>query len=203
MVDSSPSKTNPVGPATQERELNPDWDQSNTAFERVSNVVKTFVPPCLTRPWPDSDLCRSLHKGSTFESEQQCPFQPSGAKQRPGRLSSCVLSVLCSSWNSGQEGTFKSCPTVCLWGYSMIFLTRTPVSCPVPLRHDRKRWFLVLTFLLPWVMHKILSRPFRSPEQNGRNALIQELDPTLITFLELPERDKYEMWDMTFSQPAQ
>lgn len=133
----------------------------------------------------------------------QCSFQPSRAKQRPGRLSSCVLSVLCSSSNSGQEGTFESCPMVCLWGYWIIFLTRTPVSCSVSLRYGWKKWFLILTFLLPWVMYKILSRSFWSPGQKGRNVLIQELDPTLITFLELPETDKYKMWDMTFSQPAQ
>lgn len=188
MVDSYPSKTNTFGPVTLEKELNPDWDKSNIALERVNNIVKALVPPCLIRPWPDSDLCRSLHKESTFESEQQCPFQPSRAK--PGRLSSCVLSVLCSSSNSGQEGTFESCPVVCLCGYSVIFLTRSPVSCPVPLRCDWKKWFLIRTFLLPWVMRKILSRPFWSPGQNDRNALIQELDPTLLTFLELPETDK-------------
>lgn len=172
MVDSYPRKTNTFGPVTLEKELNPDWDKSNIALERISNIIKALAPPCLIRLWPDSDLCRSLHKGSTFESEQQCPFQPSRAKQRPGRLLSCVLSVLCSSLNSDQEGTFKSCPMVCLCGYSIIFLTCTPVSCSVPLRYDWKRCFVILTFLLPRVMLKILSRPFRSPGQSGRNTLI-------------------------------
>lgn len=110
----------------------------------------------------------------------------------------CAL-LLFEFW-SGRD--FRKLPNG-LWGYWIIFLTRTPVSCPVSLRYGWKKWFLILTFLLPWVMCKILSWSFWSPGQKDRNVLIQELDPTLITFLELPETDKYKMWDMTFSQPAQ
>lgn len=167
-------------------------------FERVSNIIKALVFPCLIRPWPDSDLCRPLCKGSTFESEQQSPFQPSRAKQRPGRLSSCVLSVFCSSSNSGQEGTFESCRMVCLCGYSIIFLTRTPVSCTVPLRYGWKKWFFILTFLLPWVMRRTLSRPFRSPGQKGRNVLIQELVQHLLPFLNCQKQIKIncETWHL-------
>lgn len=84
---------------------------------------------------------------------------------------------------------------VCLCGYLIVCLNLTPSPCSLPARYGWKNDSISEPFLLTSMSsgEKILSGPFQSSRQNDRLAQMKELDPTLITFLELPETGKYKI----------